>query len=272
MYGLSLIFTIGAAFVLKRTVLASPTPPLVLELPPYRRPEIGSVLRRAYERCAVFIRDAGTVILACSIVLWALLYFPREVPTGIDRAREVAALEAQHQAQSAAVTNDEARAELEQAHESAVAALDARIEADRVRLSYAGQIGQAIEPVVRPLGYDWKIGVGLLASFAAREVFVSTMGLVYGVGEDVDEESTPLRQQLKMAVHADTGQRVYTPLVGLSLMVFFALALQCMSTVAAIRRETNSWRWPAFALAYTAVLAWVSAFIVYQGGKLLGFS
>ncbi len=272
MYLLSMVFTIGVAFILKRTILASPTPPLVLELPPYRRPEIGSVLRRAYERCMVFVRDAGTVILACSVVLWALLYFPREVDLPFDPQLE--ALKLQH-ARKAAVTRQRDPAAIERAqerYERAIANLDARVEAARVHGSFAGRIGRTMEPVIEPLGYDWKIGIGLLASFAAREVFVSTMGVILGVGGDADETSVSLRERLQREKDPDTGQPIYTPLVGLSLMVFFALALQCMSTVAAIRRETNSWRWPVFALVYTAVLAWIAAFLVYQGGRWLGFT
>lgn len=272
MYGLSLVFTVAVAFVLKRTLLASPSPPLVLELPPYRRPEIGSVLRRAYERCAVFVRDAGTVILACSIVLWALLYFPRDVELTIDPDAEAARVQAAFQA-SVARERDPARLEQMAARrDEALSRIDDRVQAARVANSYAGRIGHAVEPVIAPLGYDWKIGVGLLASFAAREVFVSTMGLIYGVGSDADETSVPLRTKLQRERDSESGRLIYTPLVGLSLMVFFALALQCMSTVATIRRETNSWRWPVFAVGYTAALAWIAAFIVYQGGRLLGFT
>ena len=272
MYALSLFFTVAVAFVLKRTLLASPTPPLVLELPPYRQPEWSSVLRRAYERCVVFIRDAGTVILACSIVLWALLYFPRQVELPFSPEQEAVALNDAYRASVHRERNPERIKNLAERRDLAFARLGDRIEAARVQNSFAGRIGRAIEPVIEPLGYDWKIGIGLLASFAAREVFVSTMGLVYGVGEEADESSLPLRQRLQAETHPVTGAPVYTPLVGLSLMVFFALALQCMSTVAAIRRETNSWQWPLFAVAYTGALAWLAAFFVYQGGRLLGFA
>lgn len=227
MYLLSVSVTILAAFVLKRTILKSPTPPFVLELPPYRRPVWSSVVRRVAERCFVFLRDAGTVILAISVVLWALLYFPRP-----------------------------------EAGTSAAVALEQ---------SYAGRAGKAIEPLIEPLGFDWKIGIGLVASFAAREVLVSTMGIVYDVGAEADEESEPLREAMKKERHPDTGEPVYTPLVGLGLMVFFVLACQCMSTVAIVRRETASWRWPIFMFVYMTVLAWVGAFLVYQGGRLLGF-
>jgi ferrous iron transport protein B len=241
MYALSVTTTIAAAFVLKRTILKSPTPAFVLELPPYRMPVLKSVLARVYDRCKVFVRDAGTVILACSIVLWALLYFPRApetaAPVAVENAAEV----------------------------------EATVEADRLKNSYAGRLGRAIEPTIEPLGFDWKIGIGLLASFAAREVLVSTLGLVYGVGRDADEESVPLREALRAELDPVTKRPIYTPLVGLALMVFFVLACQCMSTVAVVRRETASWRWPAFMVAYMTVLAWVGAFAVYQGGRLLGF-
>lgn len=227
MYALSVSMTVFAAFVLKRTLLKSPTPPFVLELPPYRMPVWTSVLRRVWERCFVFVRDAGTIILACSIVLWALLYFPR-APEELPQSEAIAQ-------------------------------------------SYAGRIGHAIEPAIAPLGFDWKIGIGLVSSFAARETLVSTLGLIYGVGADADEESVPLREALRRETYA-SGARVYTPLVGLALMVFFVLACQCMSTLAIVRRETASWRWPLFMFGYMTVLAWIAAFIVYQGGRLLGFT
>ena len=141
----------------------------------------------------------------------------------------------------------------------------------RLRESYAGQLGHAMEPTIEPLGFDWKIGIGLIGAFAAREVFVSTMGVVYGIGDDVDEESVTLREKIRAETHAD-GRPVYTPLVGLSLLVFFALACQCMSTLAAVRRETATWRWPVFLFVYMTALAWVASFAVYQGGRLLGFA
>lgn len=258
LYLLSIVVTVTAAFVLKRTILASPTPPLVLELPPYRRPELASVLSRVYERSRVFVKDAGTVILACSMILWGLLYFPSSVPPSFGLEAKQAALTAQD-------LNEASRA-------AAMAALSAEAEAARIEASVAGRMGRALEPAFEPLGYDWKMVVGIIASFAAREVFVSTMGLVYGIGDDADEESVPLRERLRGERDPVTGEPVYTPLVGLSLMMFFVVALQCMSTLAAIRRETASWKWPVFAFSYAGALAWLLALVVYQGGRLLGFA
>ena len=132
-----------------------------------------------------------------------------------------------------------------------------------------GKMGHAIEPLIKPLGYDWKIGIGLIGSFAAREVFVGTMGIVYNI-EKADQDTEPLRQTMIQEKHPD-GRPVFTPLVCIGLMVFYVLAMQCISTVAIVRRETNSWRWPLFQIAYMTALAWVGAFIVYQGGRLFGW-
>ena len=254
MYLFGTLMALVAAAVLGRTVLKGPRVPLILELPPFRRPHLGSLARLVSSRARVFLSEAGTVILAGSVVLWAILTFPR----GSD---EVTALEATRP-QVEASSEGEAQAE-------ALAALDAEIAGARLRNSLGGRIGHAIEPVIEPLGFDWKIGVGLLGAFAAREVFVSTMGVVYGVGADVDEESTTLRERMKAERRAD-GRPVYTPLTGLSLLFFFALACQCVSTLAAIKRETAGWRWPLFTLAYMTALAWVVSFVTWQVGSALG--
>jgi ferrous iron transport protein B len=142
-------------------------------------------------------------------------------------------------------------------------------ETTALEYSFGGRLGKALEPALEPLGFDWKIGVGIVGAFAAREVFVSVMGIVYGLG-DVGDDDAPLRDRMRAELRAN-GQPVYTPLVGLSLMVFFALACQCMSTLAVVRRETRSWRWPVFMFGYMTALAWVASFVVYQGGRVLGF-
>jgi len=140
----------------------------------------------------------------------------------------------------------------------------------QVQNSFAGRAGRLIEPVIRPLGFDWKIGIGLISSFAARETIISTLSIVYNVGDDSDAKSSSLVDALRDAKRAD-GSPVWTPLTGLSLMIFFLLACQCMSTVAIVRRETNSWRWPIFMVSYMLALAYLASLVTYQGGRLLGF-
>jgi ferrous iron transport protein B len=235
---------------MSKTLFVAPPVPLVLELPPYRLPHLRDVLRMMWQRTRFFLVEAGTVILGCTIVLWALLTFPRDVPQSRDFDAAIASAGAD---------------------EEAVAALENERSGEQLRGSYGGRLGHAIEPLIAPLGFDWKIGVGLIGAFAAREVFVATMGVVYSAGADVDEESTTLRARMKAETHAD-GRPVYSALTGLSLMVFFALACQCMSTLAVVKRETGGYRWPAFMLVYMTALAWIASFIVYQGGRLLGFT
>jgi ferrous iron transport protein B len=202
-----------------------------------------------WEKTSAFLREAGTVILACTIVLWALLAFPRELPEG---SRD-------YDAEIAAASSPEI-----------VEHLEAEKEGELLRNSYGGRLGHFIEPAIAPLGFDWKIGIGLIGAFAAREVFVSTMGVVYSVGSDADEQSPGLRAAMREERRAD-GSPVYTPLVGLSLMIFFALACQCMSTLAVVKRETGGYRWPLFLFGYMTALAWITSFLVFQGGRLLGF-
>jgi ferrous iron transport protein B len=149
------------------------------------------------------------------------------------------------------------------------AAAPASAPSSQIAQSYGGRLGRAIEPVLTPLGFDWKIGVGLIGAFAAREVFVATLGLVYGI-DDGGEDDAPLRDKLRAETRAD-GKPAYTPLMGLSLLVFFAISCQCMSTLAAVKRETKSYKWPAFMFAYMTGLAYLLSLLVYQGGRMLGF-
>ena len=232
MYALGIVVAVIVGFILKKTLLSSTPAPFVMELPPYRVPDVRTVLQNMLTRAWLFVKRAGTVILAISIILWALAYFPRT--------------------------------EAVNAEEGSPA-----VETVQLQNSYAGQLGHLIEPVIRPLGFDWKIGVALIASFAAREVLVSTLSIIYNVGKDETEESPTLISAIKGAKD-EQGNTVWTPLTALTLMVFFVLAMQCMSTLAIVRRETNSWRWPIFQFAFMTLVAYGAAFMTYQGGKLLG--
>ena len=213
--------------------------PLILELPPYRLPHWPRVLRMMWQRSRVFLSEAGTVILACTIALWALLSLPAD-PARPRRSRPTGPRALGHRRPSAA-ERDRRRS-------------SASTPASACARATAAASATPIEPAIAPLGFDWKIGVGLIGAFAAREVFVSTMGVVYGVGDEVDEQSGgAAREDPRTSTRAD-GRPVYTPLVGLSLMVFFALACQCMSTLAVVKRETRGWRWPVFLFAYMTAL------------------
>jgi ferrous iron transport protein B len=259
MYSLGIITAVIVAWILKKTILKSPPPPFVMELPPYRLPNVRSVLQNMLNNGWQFTKRAGTVILAISIILWALTAFPRSA--------EQSAVSSQQSAVSGEQTNSAAD---EAALETEKKAAEER-EGARLRNSYAGQLGHVIEPVIRPLGFDWKIGVALIASFAAREVLVSTLSIIYNTGKDADAQSEGLMQAIRDAKR-DDGTKVWTPLTAVTLMVFFVLAMQCMSTVAVVRRETNSWSWTIFMVVYMTGLAYAAAFLTFQGGRLLGFA
>lgn len=254
MYTLSVVVTLAAAGTIRKFVLPGPTPSLVLELPPYRWPSARILWLSSWRRLRIFLVDAGTIILAMTILLWAFLSFPK--------SDEIAA---RYEAERDRV----AQLELDDAERTErLRTLEGRESRDQLEHSLGGRFGHAIEPVLRPIGFDWQIGIGIIGAFAAREVFVSTLGVVFGIG-DADEENKPLRQALRDAKHED-GSPVMTPLSGVSLMIFFLLACQCMSTIAVVRRESGSWRWPLFLFTYMTVLAYVASLIVYQGGQLLG--
>lgn len=227
LYGLGLFAAFAMAWLFRKTLLKGERSLLLLEMPPYRRPSLKVTLHRMWERASLFLRQAGSIILGITIVIWALSTYPK--PSNPE------------------ATSSEALAN-----------------------SAAGRLGHLIEPVIQPLGYDWKIGVGIISSFAAREVFVGTMSVIYSI--ENGEEDTPALRDAMLAEKTAAGTSTFTPLVCLSLMVFYVLAMQCLSTVAVVKRETNSWRWPLFQLGYMTLLAWVAAFLVFQGGRLLGFS
>ena len=235
MYLLGTLAALGAAAIFKRTLLKGPVRPMILELPGYRWPSLHSLAVSVAQRCRLFLRRAGTVILSLSIVLWAMATYPR---TAVD-----------------ATLPEEAQQEQQLAN------------------SLLGRVGHAIEPAVRPLGYDWKIGVSIAASFAAREVFVSTMGTIYGVG-DRGDEAVALGQRLRAERNPITGAPTYTTLVAVGLMVFYVFALMCISTVAVTVREAGGgrvgWQWAGLQFGYMLALAYGAAWIVYRGGLALG--
>jgi len=258
MYALGIVTAVIVAFILKKTILKSPPPPFVMELPPYRLPNLRNVLQSMFNNGWEFTKRAGTVILAISIILWALTAFPRQTDVALPGINQIQIAPGEQEASDEAqITEQEKKAE--EAKQGLA-----------LRNSYAGQLGHLIEPVIEPLGFDWKIGVALIASFAAREVLVSTLSIIYNTGKDSNEESEGLISAVRDA-KKDDGTPAWTPLTAVTLMVFFVLAMQCMSTVAIVRRETNSWLWAIFMVVYMTVLAYAAAFVTYQGGKLLGF-
>jgi ferrous iron transport protein B len=278
MYSIGLVVAPLVALSLKRTLLRGETPAFVMEMPLYKIPSVRTVLRRMYDSGMAFVVRAGTLILASMVLVWALLYFPRaEGPNGQLYDVHLAQLEDELkdlQKQKEAV-GDVAPSELTDAVEAKEKEANA-VQGEWQRQSVLGRMGLAIEPAVRPLGWDWKIGVAALASFPAREVVVGTLGVIYNEGKVKSDDllgadnvgETRLARAMQDAKWEGTDRPVFTTPTALSLMVFFALCCQCASTLAVIRRETRSWGWPAFTFVYMTVLAYIGALAVYQIGRL----
>jgi len=242
-YGLGILAAAGTAFVFKRALTRGPATSFILELPTYKIPQASQVARQVWVNTKAFLTKAGTTIFCLSVILWAMAYYPRLPQERVARL------------------NAEARDKNEKL-----------VGAAQAEYSFSGRLGHWMEPALRPLGYDWKIGIGLVSAFAAREVFVSSMGIVYSVGEVEDGKTADLSAAMRQDRYASgrhAGQAVWTPVVAVSLLVWFVLAMQCMSTFAIVRRETGGWRWPLFMLFYMNALAYVVSLAVFQIGSRL---
>ena len=257
-YAVGILMALALALLLRRSVLKGEEAPFVMELPPYRMPTLKAVLSKMQERGWLYVQKAGTVILGISIVMWFLAAYPKAEHHAIDDA--IAAGEV--------VLAGEVNAAVAPRHDDPGRTVDARtITADELssiragedlEASFAGRLGRALEPFVAPLGFDWKLGTAMIGAFAAKEVFVAQMGVVYSLGE-TDEGSEGLRQAIR---------RDYSPLVGISLMLFLLIATPCMATIAVTRRESGSWKWAAFQLVGLTAVAYLTSLIVYQVGRL----
>ena len=237
MLGLYLLGTVAALFfawLFKKTILKAETPLFLMELPPYRLPSLHQIVSQMFQRAGIFLKRAGTVILGISIVLWFLASFPKiHAPEGAPEPHE-------------------------------------HSKTEQLQQSFAGHIGRTLEPALAPLGMDWKIGIGLVAAQAAREVFVGTMSVVYNVERKKGDAPDMLGETLRKQQRPD-GTPVFSPLTCLSILIFFVFSMQCVSTLAVVRRETNSFRWPLFQFSYMTGTAYLLSFLVYQGGRLIGF-
>jgi ferrous iron transport protein B len=243
LYLLGFFAAILSAWVMKMIIRVKERSYLIMELPTYRWPRWANIGYTIVQKTKTFVFEAGKVILAISIVLWVLAsYGPGD---NIEKAKDHVLLEA-----GGTPLSDRA--------------LTDRVAAYKLEHSYAGVIGKTLEPVIRPLGYDWKIGIALLTSFAAREVFVGTMATIYSIGSAGDEDDNTIRSRMKAEINPDTGGPRFTPAVGFSLLLFYTFAMQCMSTLAIVYRETNGWKWPILQLLYMTGLAYLSALLVYR--------
>lgn len=285
------VVAIPVAWLFKKTLFKGETPPFVMELPSYKWPSPRIVALRVYDRAKAFVMRAGTLIFATTIIIWATSYFPGDHTEEQRILGEIGQMETKLKVElsekrrlnesisrlemnaSATAINPELiqlQSQLSQVEAKLIPLENLigernTISEQLLETSFLGRFGKTIEPVVKPLGWDWRIGVGVLASFPAREVIVSTLGTIYSLGGDVDESDSGLQQALRDSKWSD-GRPVYSIAVALSIMVFFALCAQCASTLMVIRRETNSWGWSLFTFVYMTALAYAAALLTYQVG------
>ena len=261
MYSLGAIVAIPIAWLLKRFCFPNQATPFVIELPTYSWPSWRVIAHRVWEQVRAFLARAGTLILCTSILVWATGYFPGNHTLEIATANEIEAKKL--------ILEMEPDSEAKGAIEQSVLALQHELNAEKGRLietSYLGRFGKTLEPVFLTVGWDWKIGVGVIASFPAREVIIATLGTIYSLGGDVDENDDSLKAQLLASTWPD-GRPVFNSVTAISLMVFFALCAQCAATLMTIRYETQTWRWPIFTFVYMTALAYFGAWLVYAVGS-----
>jgi len=246
-YVIGVLLAVASAKLLRGTILKGESVPFVMELPPYRMPTLKGILIHMWERGWLYLKKAGTIILGISILLWAMTNFP-----GLPDNESARFQTARQAIQTGNIREKE---KLEQ-----LTSLDNEEKEAALLHSIAGRIGHAMEPVLKPMGFDWRIGTALIGAFAAKEVFVAQLGIVYALGE-ADEGSEGLRNKL---------QSNYSPLAGFCIMLFCLISAPCMATIAVTRRESNSWRWALFQLGGLTLLAYVLTVLVFQAGSLLG--
>jgi ferrous iron transport protein B len=272
MFGIILAATI--AWIFKKTIFKKETIPFVMELPPYRMPVLKSVFKQTWFKGRQYLHKMGTIILVASLIVWALGYFPRGTKINKQIDNEIQKVEMSF----AGKMNDdnmgsEESGRLKNEKAEALSTLEAKRQRLNQENSFIGRLGKLIEPVIRPLGFDWKMGVSLIAGGAAKEIVISTMGVLYQTEQDVNENKslvTKLREETYQSAQ-NKGQPVFTPLVAISFMLFILIYFPCIAVIAAIKHESGKWKWSAFLAVYTTALAWFVAFVVYQGGTILGF-
>lgn len=273
MYAIGVLLAIGTALLLKKTVLTKSDVPFVMELPPYRVPTLKSVVKHMWARAEQYLRKIGGVILIASIIIWVLGYFPRSAKSDAAYDARVQEIQQNYAAQLAnpPLEDEEAIAQIRMQEMHELKQLKVTRESERQMNSYIGQLGHFIEPIMKPLGFDWKMSVAIITGVAAKEITVGTLGVLYQTDLDSDEGSASLIERIKEQTYQtgpQKGEKVFSPLVAFSFMLFILIYFPCVAVVAAIRKESGDWRWALFIVVYTTGLAYLASLTVYQLGSM----
>jgi len=256
-YLIGILLAIFVAIIFKKTLFRGQDQPFVMELPPYRLPTIRNVSIHMWDKAVQYLKKMGTFILVASVLIWALGYFPRNINYSINYEQKTSEI------QSNTNIPDEVKSKL-------IKEMQLAKETERMQKSYIGQMGHLIQPLIEPMGWDWKIGVSIITGLAAKEIIISSMGVLYHSTLE-DDNTQNLQKKLKEQTHnvgKRKGEKVFTPLVAYSLMLFILIYFPCIAVIAAINREAN-WKWAVFTMVYITILAYFVAFVTYQIGKLI---
>jgi len=256
-YLIGIMLAVLTAILMKRIVFAKKEVPFVMELPPYRIPTMKNTSLHMWHKGEQYLKKMGTVILMASVLIWALGYFPQNIEYSTDYDEQIKTLQSNDQ-----LSKEDTKA--------AVSLLETNKESEHQEKSYIGQLGHMIEPVIRPLGFDWKMGVSIITGLAAKEIVVSTMGILYQADQGPGEDSGSLQNKIKEQTYQSgdrMGQKIFTPLVSFCFMLFVLIYFPCVAVIAAIKKESN-WKWAVFTMVYTTVIAWMVAFITFQVGMI----
>ncbi len=275
-YATGILIAIGMSLLFKRTLFRTEEAPFVMELPPYRIPTMKATTRHMWGKAVHYIKKIAGIILIASMIIWALGYFPNGAGYTERVQEKTAAIEAQYEARIENVDSEDEQLaeELEKEREIAIRNMEASLYMERQENSFIGVLGRTIQPVMEPLGFDWKMTISIISGLAAKEIVVSTIAVLYQVDETVQAHSHTLVEKIQNQRHASgprAGEPVFTPLVALAFMMFTLLYFPCIGVIATITREAGHWKWGMFTVLYTTAIAWLVAFLIYQGGSLLGF-
>ncbi len=271
-YIIGILLAVVMALLFKKLLFKSEDVPFVMELPPYRFPTIKSTIKNMWNKGSQYLKKMGGIILVASIIIWALGYFPRETKQTASFDKKIETLEIAHKSQIYQYKNPTDSIKLKDIniqHDSIISNLLIERESDRHAYSYIGRLGKAIAPVLRPLGFDWKMSVSILTGIAAKEIVISTMSVLYQAESESDKEK--IEEKLRNEKYTEglqKGEKVFSPLIAFVFMLFILIYFPCVASLAAIKNESGSWKWAAFSMGYTTILAWLVGFIVYQVGSL----
>ncbi|MCB2220531.1 MAG: ferrous iron transport protein B [Bacteroidetes bacterium] len=272
-YGIGILFAILFALLFKKTIFKSSEAPFVMELPPYRLPTLRTTIRHMWIKASQYLRKMGGVILIASIIIWALGYFPVNHDIREDYKKRISAIEKNFDQELAGIQDETIKySEVKEKKAEAIQQLKFEMNSELQQHSYIGKIGHFIQPIMAPLGFDWKMSVSVLAGIAAKEVVVSTMGVLYMANGDTDDVSETLVTKIRNARYTSgdlKGQPIFNPISAFAFLMFILLYFPCVAVVAAVKKESGKWKWAIFMVTYTTAIAWIVAFIAYQGGNLL---